>query len=149
MRLGLFGYFLEPDLSNQSLHHNTLEMIDRNRVFEHLINRHLSIALCLWLIEAQTREEVSWCTLWFTNILDHINSYGREEKWRTLTMLLKLPVLDSMFQTRLMWRLFITLGQWKVDIHQNETEVCPSSSETCGWTLEASTSAWEQFHRAY
>lgn len=84
------------------------------------------------------------CTLCFSNILDNWNRPRREEKWRSVTMLLNWPVLDSVFQTRLMWGLFMVLGRWKVDVHQNQTEVYPSSSGPGGGTVEASLSTWGQ-----
>lgn len=123
-------------------------MIERNRVFEPLINRDL-LLICRnkdkgWGILMHTTGR----TLWWSSISYNWNSHRREVRWRSVTMLLNWPDLDSMFQTRLMWRLFITLGRWKVDIHQNQTEICPWSSETRGWTLEASASTWGQSNRA-
>lgn len=99
--------------------------------------------MCLWLTAAKTRGELcipQICPLSFSNILDNWNSPRREEKWRNVTMLLNWPVLASMFQARLMWRLFVALGRWKVDVHQNQTEVCPWSSGPGGGTVEASLS---------
>lgn len=120
------GYILKPDPINT--------LVIRKKGTEYL-NTWLT-EMCLWLTAVKTKRELC---------IPQNAHFAFQIFWTTEIVLggRRNGGVSPCCWTGLFW-LFMALGRWKVDVHKNQTEVCPWSSAPDGGTVEASLSTWGQ-----